>query len=110
MVDCDTQIAPAPGQPDWTNVVASIYSLGGLESEKAYPPHHRARDNRSEQRQRRCHFNESRIVAFAENGYYLVLGESSVAAVMAERGPLAVEMNAAPRSFQFYSSGKKTVI
>ena len=77
----------------------ALYGIGGIESEETYP----FEGNKSK---KQCHFNQGDIVAYVDNGYFINVVESNVARMLNENGHLANHMNAAPRSFQFYSHGK----
>ena len=92
---------PGEGFVDWTASVDELYEIGGIESEETYPYHgfpKRPWGN--------CHYNQSRSVAYLDNGCYLIFNPKRVAEDLVTKGPLANFMNVATRSFQFYSKGK----
>ena len=94
---------PGEGFVDWTASCDDLYSLGGIESEETYPFRGMHKGHNG------CHFNQSRSVAYLDNGYYLYLigTPKRIMEGLITRGPLANFMNVATRTFQFYSKGKK---
>ena len=92
-------LVPVLSDRNWSDAAVSVYFLEGIESEETYPYYGKTKGSR-------CYFDKSQTVAYLDNGFFMNTGESNAARMMTEHGPLANYMNAAARSFQFYSKGK----
>ena len=101
----DNSSWPGPGRTDWVVALRAIRCMGGIESEKTYP--FRGEWNPWKPASMHCRFDESRSVAKLPSlGWSVTSGEFDAAFELFYSGPLANHMNAAARSFQFYSKGK----
>ena len=103
MLDC----CPFIGKRDWTTSLLAFDCMGGIESEKTYPYRGGKCGGWIPGKLDQCRFDKSRSVAYLVSAdSWEIYGEASAAKALIESGPLANHMNAAARSFQFYSEGK----
>ena len=103
-LDCCPLLLPGPEKRDWSMGLEAINCMGGIESEKTYP--YRGDWNPWKPEFMHCSFDKSRSVARVSSTGNWAFGEVNTAKALIKSGPLANHMNAAARSFQFYSKGK----
>ena len=106
-LDCCPLLLPGPEKRDWSMGLEAFNCIGGIESEKTYP--YRGDWNPWKPEFMHCSFDKSRSVAHLTSSTDILVfppGEVKTAKALIESGPLANHMNAAARSFQFYSEGK----